>query len=240
VSRLSREALLVLAAFIAVPLHGSDSQSQDQFWPEVDAYVGLTQNSRLFIQYSATREKELHDYAEGQVAAYLDVFMHPILFRTLEGHTDKSRSRLLLFRVGYAYSRSPATGNSKASTDHIPTVEATVNARLPWDILLSDRSRGDLRFQDGVFRPRYRNRLKFERTFGKGRSLITPYADSEVFYDARYDAFDEVRYTGGLEWSPVHQIVIDAYYTRQRSTKSEPAYVNAAGIKLELFLRNRR
>lgn len=230
----------MIAALATIPLYGSSSQTEDEFWPEVDTYVGLTQNSRLLFQYSATRENELRDYAEGQVGAYLDVFVRPIFLRTLADHPDESRKRLLLFRVGYVYSRNPAHGDSRASTDQIPTVEMTVQARLPGEILLSDRNRGDLRFENGMFRPRYRNRLRLERTFGKGHTLITPYAYGEVFYDARYDAFDEVRYTGGLEWSPVRQVVIDGYCTRQRSTKSEPAYVNALGLKLELYFRHRR
>lgn len=221
-------------------MNGGSSQTQDQFWPETDAYVGLTQKSQLFLQYSATREKDLQQYAEGQVAAYLDLFVRPIFVRTMDRHPDRSRRQLLLFRVGYAYSRSPAANNTRASTDHIPTVAVTLHARLPGDILVSDRNRGDLKIDNGVFRRRYRNRLKFQRTFGKDHCLLTPYADSEVFYDARYNAFDEFRYTAGLEWSPVRSVVIDGYYTRQRSTKSEPAYVNAPGLKLELFFRNSR
>jgi hypothetical protein len=230
----------VLAALATLPLYGSSSQTEDEFWPDVDTYIGLTQNSRLLFRYSATRESELRGYAEGQVAAYLDVFVRPIFLRTLADHPDESRKRRLLFRLGYVYSRSPAHGESKASSDQIPTVEVTVQTKLPGDILLSDRNRGDLRFENGVFRPRYRNRLRLERTFRKDHTLITPYLYSEVFYDARYNAFDEVRYTAGLEWSPVRQIVVDGYYTRQRSTKSEPAYVNALGLKLELYFRNRR
>ena len=62
------------------------------------------------------------------------------------------------------------------------TSEATGRAHLPASILVSDRSRIDLRWINGEFRWRYRNRLKLERTFRLKRFDFTPYAHAEVSY----------------------------------------------------------
>ena len=46
--------------------------------------------------------------------------------------------------------------------------------------------RVDLRFIDGEFSWRYRNRLSAEREFSIGRVRLNPYARFEVYYDSRY------------------------------------------------------
>jgi len=54
---------------------------------------------------------------------------------------------------------------------------------FPKHVLITSRSRGDLRFLDGVFTPRFRQRLKLERTFELKRTALTPYGQAEAFYD---------------------------------------------------------
>lgn len=230
-------------AFVVTCVGGvlnAQNSTRNESWPEVDAYVGLNDKSRLFFQYSGTRQDELRTYADGQVGGFFEFYTLPLLRRRLREQPDASRDKLLMFRVGYAYYRSPAGGDAKASISHIPTIEATSRFPLPLGMLLSDRNRGDLRMMNGEFAPRYRNRLKFERAFEVRPFLLTPYADTEVFYDWRYDKFNEVRYAGGVEWSITHFLMIDLYYTRQHTTTSSPKFVNALGGKLEFYLRNRR
>ncbi len=231
-------ALLLPACWLITPLSAATSETRSEFWPELDTYVGLTDNSRLFFQYTATREDELRTYADGQVAAFFDFYLLPLLGDNLREHPDASRRKVLTFRVGYAYSRTPSTDAKPASSDHIPTLEATARLPLPWGVHLTDRNRGDLRFMNGAFIPRYRNTLRFERIFKAGRSHFTPYADAEVFYDCRYDNFNVVRYSAGMEWAPIRLVTVDTYYTRQRDTTSSPEYVNALGLKLQFYLRN--
>ena len=195
--------------------------------------------SRLFFQYTATREHDLDEYADGQVGGFLDVYMLPLLRYRLRQHPDAARDKYLTFRVGYAYSFKPANGAKPSQTTQIPRIDATGRFHLPWDIFLTDRNRGDLRFVNGVFSPKYRNRLKLDREFQVGNFRLTPYADVEVFYDSRYHEFDEFRYEAGVEWLVARFLSLEAYYTRQRDTKSSPEFVNALGVKLEFYLRNR-
>lgn len=225
-------------ALLPVLLEAQSSGTQQELWPGADVYVNLNDKSRLFFKYSATRESELNDYADGQVGGYFDFYVLPLARRRLREVPDAARDKFLMFRVGYLYSQTPA-GASKPSTQHIPTVEADPRASLPWDMLLTDRNLFELKIVNGDFEPQYRNRLRVERSFRTGRFVLTPYTEAEAFYNWKYNAFDEVRYTAGLEWQVVRVLVLEAYYTRQRDTKSSPQYVNALGITVQLHLRQK-
>jgi hypothetical protein len=226
-------------ALIPVLLQAQTSDTRQELWPEADVYVNVNSESRFYFSYSATRESELSDYANGQVGGYYDFYMLPLVRRRLRETPDAARDKFLMFRVGYAYSQTPP-GASKPSTQQIPTVEADPRAPLPWDMLLTDRNRLELRIVNGDFEPEYRNRLRLERSFRTGRFVLTPYTDVEAFYSWKYHAFDEVRYTAGLEWQMVRFLVLEGYYTRQRDTKSLPQYVNALGLTLQLHLRQKQ
>jgi hypothetical protein len=227
-----------MALLLTEQLFGQSSAVRNQFWPELDAYVHINQKSRLFFEYNATRQDNLESYASGQVGGYYDFYTFP-LQRNQPEHSDASRNRYLMFRVGYGFSRTPATSSKASSSIHIPTIEADPRVPLPWKILLTDRSRFELRIDNGAFTPRYRNRLRMERTFREGRYGFTPYTDAEVFYDWKYGTFDIFRYTAGMEWSVGHSFLLETYYTRQRNTKSSPEYINALGMTLQIFLRNK-
>ena len=62
----------------------------------------------------------------------------------------------------------------------------------------------------------------------------------QLFYDWRYDKFNEVRFASGLEWSIAHFVALEFYYTRQHTTTSSPQFVNALGGKLKFYFRNKR
>lgn len=233
-----RLAFFAMMAIDPVHLFSDSPQTQSEFWPELDGYIGINEHTRVFLQYTATREKDLKDYADGQLGGFLDFYMGRGARPELRDHPDASRIHYLFFRAGYSYSRSPAAGHSTASIDNIITLEATVQAPLGLGIILSDRNRGDLRFENDSFTPRYRNRLRLDRTF-RTRRPLTPYLETEWFYDCRYDAFDEVRYSAGAEWAATRFLVAEAYYARQHDTKSSPEFVNALGIKIAFYLRVR-
>jgi hypothetical protein len=104
-------------------------------------------------------------------------------------------------------------------------------------MLLTDRNRYDFRFLNGVYTPRYRNRLKIERTFQTGKRAITPYAHVEAFYDRRFDSFHRFRYTVGGEFEINKRFVLEGYYLRQQDSQAEPRGLNVAGISLQIYLR---
>jgi len=228
--------LVVLAALIPASVDAQSSSTRQEFWPGVDLYVNLNSQSRFFLKYSAVREHQLDDYADGKVGGYFDFYVLPLVRRRLREMPDAARDKFLMFRVGYLYSNIPP-GTSKPSTQHIPTLETDPRTPLPWGLLLTDRNRLEFRIVNGAYEPRYRNRVRFERAFQTGRFALTPYVDAEALYSWKYHAFNQIRYSTGLEWTIAHFLTLEGYFTRQRDTKSSPEYLNALGATVQFHLR---
>jgi hypothetical protein len=227
-------ALVCLFVF-AGSASGAESDSATEAWPEFNLYLNLNDKSRLFLLYSATRKENLGTYADGQSGIYFDYWALPPLRRDSHKHADASRSKLLLMRAGYLFSR-PLNG-SEAATEHMVTFEANARALLPASLLLSDRNRVDFRWVNGELKRRYRNRLKLEKTFRTGRFEFTPYGHGEVFYGVEQSKFTRLRYAAGMEWAITSRIVFEAYYLRQNDWTGAPKFVNAIGTALQFYLR---
>jgi hypothetical protein len=119
--------------------------------------------------------------------------------------------------------------------EHRGVLEAHVRWPFPGNVLVSDRNRVDLRWVDGVYSWRYRNRLLVERETSIGGYRLTPYTSGEVFYDSRYEAWSRNRFALGVQ-APFHpRLMLDIYYMRQNDTRSQPAHVNALGLALNTF-----
>ena len=140
--RMMRETSVLLITFVyfAHPLCAEPSKPRNEFWPEFDAFVNLNETSRLLFLYSAIREDSLQAYAEGKVGVRFDYYTRPIFRAKVLNHPDSARDKLLMFQVGYLYSRSPSKGGSH-STEQIPNIAMIVRFALPWKINLSDRNR---------------------------------------------------------------------------------------------------
>ena len=227
--------LLVLLFAYASAANSQQSDSANEFWPEIDVFVNLNQKSRLFFIYSGTRQENLGAYADGQTGVYFDYWAIPVLRGARRADPDASRSKLLLARAGYLFS-SPRN-SSGAATEHMLTYELTSRLHLPEALLLSDRNRLDLRWVNGDFKQRFRNRLKLERTFPVGRFELTPYGHGEVFYGLDQHAWTRVRYAAGAEWGISRHIVLEGYFLRQNDWGSVPQFVNAIGAALQLYFR---
>jgi hypothetical protein len=225
--------LLRLSASVATGQQ-AEADAANEFWPEINVFVNLNGNSRLFFVYSGTKQESLGAYADGQTGVYIDYWAVPT-FRPRRAQADASRSKLLLVRTGYLLS-TPRSG-STAATEHMLSYELTGRVPLPRALLLSDRNRMDLRWVDGDFRWRYRNRLKLERTFSVGRFDVTPYAHGEVFYNIDPGTWTRLRYAVGSEWSITKRIVLEGYFLRQNDWGSVPQFVNATGMAVQFYFR---
>jgi hypothetical protein len=234
-ARLTASAVSLLILLIAVAT-ASAQETDNQFWPELNAFVKLNEKTRLFFLYSATRQNDLSKYSDGQVGGYLDYYTIPLLGRGIRNYTDAARNKSLLIRAGYMLDRTPRS-SEETSITHMPTIEAHYRMFLPWKIMVADRNRADFKISNGDYRPRYRNRFKAERTFKAGRFELNPYAHVEAFYDWHYNTFNRFRYTGGIEWSITRRIILESYYTRQRDTAPSAKHLNALGIVLQFYFR---
>ncbi len=226
--------LLVLLA-LASPARAQDSDSTSEAWPEFDIFIKLNEKSRIFVLCTATKQENLGAYADGQNGVHIDFYAVPGFRKSLISSVDQSRSKALMVRAGYLVSRPK--NNSGTATEHMATAEATGRAHLRAGWLLSDRNRIDLRWVDGEFKHRYRNRLKLERTLDIGKFQLTPYAHAEVFYDLKPRDWSRLRYAAGAEFSITKRIVLEGYFLRQNTWASVPQFVNAFGTAVQFYFR---
>ncbi len=236
--RVCKAAVACALVFVFAPrvaAQDSNSKAFDEFWPETDMYVNLNGSSRLFFLLAGTRTAE-EGYTDGQAGVHIDFFLPPFLFKDRVGkHSDVAKNKFLTVRAGYLFGTTPSA-STKPFTEHTPMIEA--NSRFFFkNILLSNRNRMDLRLVNGVFTPRYRNRLKVEGTIPVGNLALTPYAHAEAFYDWRYSAFHRFRFAAGGELEITRRIVVESYYMRQIDSRSEPRVENIAGLSVQFFIR---
>jgi Protein of unknown function (DUF2490) len=219
-----------LGVFLALFTPLAQAQTY-QTWPEIDTYINLNPHLRLY--FIATQTKENRQGTDAEVGPNLDFFLNP-LFKKNKGvifQLDKSKSRPLLLRVGYRY--LPSTNGP---TEHRGVLEATGRYPLKSGFLFSDRNRADLRFINGEFSWRYRNRPTVERTVSILSYHFTPYARGEVYFDSKYRKWSRVSETFGAAFPVRKHTEIEPYYEHQNDTSKPPnRQINAFGLSLNLY-----
>ncbi|MGH9931602.1 MAG: hypothetical protein ACREA9_20535, partial [Pyrinomonadaceae bacterium] len=111
----------------------------------------------------------------------------------------------------------------------------------------TDRNREELRFVNGKFSARYRNRLTLEREFTIGRFKPTPYVSGEVYYDSRFEIWNRNRIYVGFLFpvkkgfplikliEPRRQVVLDFYLMRQLDSRSNPSRIFGIGLTARVY-----
>jgi len=208
----------LLLAVTPALLQGQDERFE--VWPELDVWVQLSPDWKLFFPLAISRAREV-DYTEALVGA----------------HVDYRFSRHFSARVGYRFLWAPSEiGDSSVYREHRPIAEATLRAYPGLGIVLLDRNRFDLRFIDGETSWRYRNRARVERTFPFSRERsLNPYAMVEIGYDSRFDVFNRVRMQLGVEYQFSRRLMLDTYYLRQWDDYSSVPRLNALGLAFNLM-----
>lgn len=215
------------------PASAQESVTRNESWPEVNVYLNINSQVRLFLLGTASKSVEDGEILRGD--AYEAQF---------GVHVDYMPRKYLSLRTGYRFGTS--IGGHEDFKEHRVLAEQTLRKRIPKDMWLSDRNREDFRFINGDFSFRYRNRLTLEREFQIFRKrMISPYASAEAFFDTRYDAWNKTRFAVGAQLSlrkgplkelvPKHQTVLDVYYMRVHDTRSSTTYVNGLGIVLAFY-----
>ena len=228
-------SLALLSPFSISLFAQENGSTRDEFWPELDAFIKLNDQFRLFLLASRTKAEEF-DYTEAMFGVHLDFGLKPRI-RIAMRDLDATKMQYLSFRVGYRYNRS-INDNENPFREHRPILELTPRYPLPARMLLSDRNRLDLRWVNSLFSWRYRNRLTLEREFHIGeKHALTPYTSGELYYDSRFEIWNRNRYAFGLQTTFSKRFMVDTYYMRQNDSRSEPHHVNAFGLVLNLFFR---
>ena len=203
-----------------------------EFVPEVNAFVKLSEQTRLYLLGDLTRNLT-NDTTEGEAGAHLDFTLKPVL-RPHLSEANWQRDRYLWTRVGYVVLSSPENrGNGPSERRGI--LEITGRFPLASEVWLVNRGRVDLRNVEGETSQRYRLRLGIEREFTAGGVVIVPYAQAEAFYDTRFDTWNRQLYQFGAEIEVSKQWRIEPYFARQNDTHSSPAHVNRFGLVLKYY-----
>ena len=225
-------ALQVLAPFLALVSSAAAQELTTQFWPEIDTFVRLNENMRIYVPLSRTKEGAGDSDQDGTTGVYFDYYTSPIAKLAFAEPADSSRTRRLLLRAGYGYT---AAGDGQPTTSTL-TAEVTGRLFLPWDLLASDRNRFDLNFTGGEFIPRYRNRLRLERNVDLGKPTLTPYVYGEFFYSFNDGDWIKARAAAGLEVHVWERFVPEVYFQRDFN-KGSSGDVNGFGLVLSIYLR---
>lgn len=219
----------VAAAFSSGAFAQQESDTVKQFWPEVDFFFPLNEKFRLFFLATTTKAEETRDNLEGQVGVHIDY------------HLNKKVSLRAGYRNGFSL------GGSEPFKEHRIVFEQTLRQPLPLEVLFSDRNREDLRWVNGEFSARYRNRVTLEREFKVLNRPVTPYGSAEVFYDSRFNTWNRNRLAVGAQFAfkrgaplislihPKKQMVLDVYLLRQNDSRSQPSRVKALGAAFSIY-----
>jgi hypothetical protein len=222
---------ILLGGLLAVTAAPARAQSSPpEFLPEIDTYVKLNSDVRFVFQAKDTREGGDPDQAE--IGPSVEFFLKPLvrLKKITEFDLDDAKARPLVFAIGYRYVASPG----KAGTNRM---EPVVTFHLPtkFQILLSDRNRADLDWQNGAFKWRYRNRITAERRIAIRSYHPAPYVSAEFFYTSQYQKWSTTALYVGCLFDVVKHVQLDPYYEHENNTGKSPNQpLNLFGLVLNL------
>ncbi len=219
----------MLSVFVLLSLP-SEAQTF-QVWPEISTYAKL--NSKVRLDFIAKTTRENGQTTSGEIGPNVDFYLKPLLKleRLAIFQLDPSKSRPLLLGLGYRY--LPSTDGT---SEQRVVIDATPRYPLISGFVISDRNRGELRFIDGEFSWRYRNRLTVEKTVSIRSYHLSPFVRGEVYFDSNYEKWSRTAEIIGATF-PIHRHTeFEPYYEHQNDTSKSPnRQVNALGLTLNLY-----
>ncbi|HXT14787.1 MAG TPA: hypothetical protein VN706_04110 [Gemmatimonadaceae bacterium] len=205
--------VLALAAGMTPAVRAQTSTSE--LWPEVDVYWQPAVHQRTMLELSASTEQE-GPKREATVGLYQDYLRLP------DGY----------FRGGFRYTFSTRDASYRESR---VVGEATFAAYSPPFARFVSRSRIELRYVNGAYSYRLRERIHVQRwSLAPKGPWWAPYGTVEAYYDSRYNTIARLGGRVGTELRVRGPISSDVYVARQSNSRGEPHNVNALGLTLRL------
>jgi len=218
--------------FIAAATVLAGDETQADLAPEVDVFVKVTETTRFFFQTTLT-QNTTENSTNGSVGVHYDMTLKPILRRKYR-EADWERDRYFWIRIGYQYSGNLLTDKG-SSIESRGVLEATGRAPMPFKFWVYNRIHVDLRFIEGDYSQRYREKVGIEREVVVGGVTAVPYAEAEFFYDTRFYAWNRQYYQAGAEIALTEHWRVEPYYARQNDYRSSPAHLNRIGLILKTY-----
>ena len=220
---------LIAALFVLqnIPL----SAQSFEFLPEVDTYFKVVPNVRLYFQAKQTREGG--EPTLGEVGPSLEFYLKPLvrLKDTTEFDLNDARKRFVVLAVGYRYLPSPSSPSQNRLR-----LDLTFHYPMVGKILVSDRNRSDLDWQQGKFSWRYRNQLQFKRNLTINSYHPGPYVAVEPFYESQYQKWSTTALYAGCLFPVGKHVEFDPYYEHQNNSGKTPnQQLNQFGLALNVY-----
>jgi hypothetical protein len=193
--------------------------ASDQFWPELDTWVRLSDPAQLLFIVSGNRDADSGDKTDGKYGVYLD-------YRLNEP---------IALRAGYVFQRNLAEAPGEQDTSENRLVfDFNYRWRIGERGQLVDRVRLDLRDMEGETSYRIRNRIKYAQEVKLTHATFSPYASIEAYYDSRFDTIARFRTEAGATVPFARWFVGDFYLGWQHDTQPKDKKIAALGVTLNL------
>jgi hypothetical protein len=223
-----RTAPIVFLAWIAcVAVHAQDTQ----FLPELDGHLTLNSSFKVYVQ--AKEDREGGDPQEFTFGPSAQFYRKPLiqLKNASIFDLDDVKSRMLVIESGYRIITAPDTPPKNRAIEDL-------TFRFPFQgrVLLTDKNRADLDWQNRSFTWRYRNKLTLQRTFTILSFHFIPYIAAEPFYESRYSKWSTTDLYAGSLFPVSDHAQFDVYYQHENNTGGNPnRQEEFVGLALHLY-----
>ena len=208
-----RRLLRVGAVACVLPAVAQGAESSSEAWPELQVFIRLNETTQLLLNPAPTRSRDTDHRTGVDYGIYLD---------------HRRQGAPGSYRIGYVRSLSDGAAENRIVLDY------THRWKPAPAVLLTDRTRLDLRNKEGTSSQRLRNRVQLEYETHLAALPVVPYANLEIYYDTRYDAFARLRAEAGATFVFSERADLTLYLARQTDTRPQRTSVNALGTTLAL------
>jgi hypothetical protein len=202
-----------------------------QFLPEVDTYLKLNPDVRVYFQ--AKEDRDAGADTQATLGPSVQFSFKPLvkLKEVAAFDLDDAKKRTLLLEAGYRYVTAP-----DAPVDNRFTTAVTLHFPVKGSVLISDRNRADLDWKGGDFKWRYRNKLTIQRTFAVGTYHLIPNASVEPYYTSQYAKWSTTALYLGCLLPVGKHVQFDPYYEHENNTgKSPNSQTDSIGLAVHLL-----
>lgn len=171
-----------------------------QYVPEVDVYVRTGYTTRLFLFTALTRERP-EGLVDGFVAGQFEVGLPPVI-RELFTEYDNEELPFEYLRFRFGLLLMSYISDADVTNEIRGMIELNPREVFGNGIVMILRNRVELRWIGGEYSTRLRSRLWIEKMFFADSDVpITPYLNTEPFYDFRYNGFSRLLSQAGISFA---------------------------------------
>jgi uncharacterized protein DUF2490 len=208
---------LAVLVLLASRTPAAVSQASVEVWPELDVYWQPAEHQRTMLELSMSTERDSRE-REAAVGLFQDYLWLP------RGYA----------RAGYRYSFSVGDDSYRESR---VVGDVVVAGKLVTRTRWINRARSELRWVNGGYSYRIRDRIQVQHLLAKTRRELAPYGTFEVYYDSQYRGISRIGGRVGSDVRVNRSVVVDLYIARQNNSRTGLHNVNAFGLTTMWTLR---